>query len=79
VTPGGQCRHQRLPQPRVHEPEQLVVVQREHDRRRQRREMLDELAEVGEMAGGVKEAALGRLDDAAVELDDARPGCSPTL
>ena len=73
---GGQRRHEHLAQPRVHEPEQLVVVQREDDRRRERREMLDELAEVVEVAGGVKEAALGRLDDAAVQLDDAGPGCS---
>ena len=74
---GGQRRHEHLPKPRVHEPEQLVVVQRENDRRRERREMLDELAEIVEMAGGVKEAALGRLDDAAVQFDDAGPGCSP--
>ena len=74
--PGGQHRHEHLPQPRVHEPEQLVVVEREHDRRRQAQHKLVDLPEA---ADGMQEAARGGLDCAAVELDHVGPHRPPVV
>ena len=50
---GGQRRHEHLAQPRIHEPEELVVVQGNRYRRRERPEMVDQLSEVVEAAAGV--------------------------
>ena len=75
---GRQRRDELLAQPRVHEPEDLVVVEGDDDWRGQRGEVARERLDVAE-ARGLQEAALGGLDRPAVELDDARPDVPRTL
>jgi hypothetical protein len=68
-----QGRDEHLAQPRVHEPEDFVMIERERDRRRETSQVPCQLGDVVEPADGLEETPLGRFDSSAVELDDARP------
>ena len=69
---GRQRRYEHLPQPGVHQPEHLVVVEREHERRREPPHVAHERLDVVEPARGGEEPALGRLDRPAVEQQHGR-------
>ena len=76
---GRQRRHEHLAQPGVHEPEDLVMIERERDRRRETSQVPGKLGYVVEPADGLEETGLGRFDGSAVELDDARPALMRAL
>jgi hypothetical protein len=70
---GRQRRDKHLTKPGVHKPEDLVMIERERDRRRDTLQVPYKRGDVVEPADGLEETALGRFDGSAVELDDARP------
>jgi hypothetical protein len=76
---GRQRWDEHLAQPGIHEPEDLVVIERERDRRRETPQVPCKLGDVLEPADGPEETALGRLDGSTVELNDARPTLTRAL
>jgi len=76
---GRQRRDEHLAQPGVHEPEELIVIERERDRRRETAQVPRKLWDVVEPSDGLEETARGRFDRSAVELDDARGACVRAL
>jgi hypothetical protein len=70
---GRQRRDEHLAKPGVHQPEDLVMIERECDRRRETSQVPCKRGDIVEPADGPEETALGRFDGSAVELDDARP------
>jgi hypothetical protein len=70
---GRQRRHKHLAKPGVHEPEDLVMIERDRDRRRETSQVPCKRGDVVEPADGLEETTLGRFHRSAVELDDARP------
>jgi hypothetical protein len=76
---GRQRWDEHLAQPGIHEPEDLVVIERERDRRRETPQVPCKLGDVLEPADGPEETALGRFDGSAVELDHTRPAFTRAL